>query len=131
MNFDFKLKNMAGSIEKHYGRIEKIKKSDLKYSDVIDDNFESELISQVYNATWFQYRYARVPQVVSQSLVRELKTGVNGVTRNMIRNSLKYAGFPESWDTAFYLKYKGRVDALMKRVTKQLLGYIPKKRGRK
>ena len=126
-NYDFKLKNMQKTKSAHKGRINKISKSGMRYNDIVDRNFEDELLSKIYNSNYFQYWFGRKPQKITKTVVRQLKSSVNGHTRQMIRASLKYEGFPESWDTAFYLRYKTRVDAMMKRVTKQLLTYIPKK----
>jgi len=127
-NWEYKLKNLEATTQKHSGKIQRMKKSDLKYNDVIDYMFEDELLSQIYNSTWFQYRYAREPKKITKSLVRELKTGINGETKRMIERSLEFSGYPKSWSTAFYVKHKKRIDAMMKRVGKQLLRYIPKKK---
>lgn len=123
MNWNFKIRDAMATRSKHSGRIRRLQEREVKYSEVIDYYTEQNLLSDLYGSTWFQLRYARKKQKLTKTLVKEIKARVNYMTRTYIQRGLEYNGYPKSWDTAFYMRHKTRVDALMKRIAKQLVRY--------
>jgi hypothetical protein len=118
-NWEFKLKNYHQTKSKHTPQIRKLKANKVRYSDVMDRYAEDMITSDIYSSTAWQYRY-RSKTKPSKTLVRSIKVWVNGQTYRTIQKGLEYAGYPKSWTTAFYITYKKRIDAMMKRVAKEL-----------
>lgn len=127
-NYDFKIKDLRATTSKHKVQIQRSK--NVPYSEIIHRFMEDNILSDIWSSTQWQLRYYRELHTVNNQLVKDLKRFVNYFTREAIRRQLVESGYPKSWDTAFYVSHKAKIDAMMKRIVKELIRSIPKKKGR-
>ena len=123
--------NPSKTRQTHAGKITQAKK--IPYNEIIHDYFEDNVIQRVIGALggpggsmWFEYAFRNRASTdkkgaISKRSLSELKTRVNYCTREEIQKSLEYNGYPPSWDTAFYMAHYTKINALMKRITKELV----------
>lgn len=127
LNYDFNIRNIDATKEKHTYQINKLKKV---YKDDINEifnrleyNLSFELQSSGFN---YQHRYENFAlnsfrQDKTQRNLKALKSIVNNITRNYITSQLGYYEIPKSYDTAFYCIYYNKINKLMKRELKEYL----------
>ena len=129
-DWSFKIKDEASTRSKHAATIRRMKEAGVKYSDIIDYYFDQELLTQVMFPSgqrgnmWFTYYFqpkVKEAGTLTKTMLRELKSTINGTTRMMIQRSLEYNGYPKSWDTAFYMAYKPKIDSMMTRTAKEIV----------
>lgn len=126
----FGIKSPEATTERHYGRIQKAK--DIPYKEIINDYFEGDVTSHVISgfpgrvsgSAWYSGVFA--PQVrekgaMTKTTMRELKGAVNFRTREQITENLIKGGYPKSWDTAFYMAHYDKINAMMKRIVKEIV----------
>ena len=123
LNLCFGIKSFDCSRAKHESRVKTLKKQGITYRDIIDYYFEDNLTSTIISSTQFNYYYRDLfaREGRTKSNVRTLKTFVNVKTRELIQQALEYEGVSKYYDTAFYCMYYTRINALMKRVLRELL----------
>lgn len=129
-NYDFKMRDIRSTRAKHKNTIKRMNKTDIKYNQIIDHYFEQELETQIRNDTMYHYGWvaSEVKDYgITQKIIRSIKAHVNSVTKQMIVNSLEYEGYPKSWATAFYLDHKTMIDAMMRRVAKNVVRDLKKR----
>lgn len=124
----FGVKSPEATREKHYGRIKKAK--DIPYNEIIHPYFEENIISKMLGQSggpgslWFGSVFTqevRERGAITKRTLKELEGAVNWRTREEIQASLVRNGYPKSWDTAFYMAHYNKINALMKRITKELV----------
>jgi len=119
-NYDFKIKNITKTRRTHKKRIDKVSK--VPYSYVLDRLADDWITSNILrSAYWINYFRNKKRKDLTKTQFKNIKMLVNSHTRVIIRKGLEYEGLPKSWDTAFYMAHKTKVDALMKRITRELL----------
>lgn len=123
-NYDFKVRDLRATKSKHRVQIQKSK--NVPYSEIIDYYAEDNISSDILGSTQWHFRYMQSKNKLNKTLVKELKSLVNYKTREYIGKALVYRNYPKSWDTAFYVSHKTKVDALMKRVVKELMRHFPR-----
>lgn len=127
-DFEFKIRNFAATKQKHQKQIKKLKELVITYDDVIRSNVEDFIVTRIMtDGSWWRYYF--VPRVkekdrLTQSMLKELKSRVNDAMKYYIRSSLEWNKVPISYFTAFYIAYYKRINALMKRATKQLIRHL-------
>ena len=119
----FQVKDAGATRHNHKERIKKIKHFNIGFHNGIDRFADDMIVGAILRSGWWKYNYHNKPQKLTKTLVKTIKNVVNNTTRGHIRKNLKGAGYPVSWDTAFYMVHKTRVDALMKKIAKKLVGY--------
>lgn len=128
LNYDFKLKDYEATKARHIVQIRKVR-TQANWDKIIDSNWMEEIEGMIKNglrSTWWEYNIVKEDGRLHdyrnhQSKLREVKTAINGTTRQFIKAQLKWYGLPESWDTAFYILYYKRINAGMKRLAKYYL----------
>lgn len=121
-NWDFTLKNYQATRAKHAPQMRRLKQAGATYSQIVGYDFGGEVLSQAYTSGYFQH--VLLKEKPSKSVVRNIKTLVNGTTYRMIQRSLEFYGYPKSWVTAFYITHKKKIDGMMRTVAKQLFSYV-------
>lgn len=123
LNLSFGIKDYEATRAKHATRIKTLKSKHVLYSDIIDNYFEDNLLSNIVSSTqWnFFYRELFKDNGRTKSNVRTLKTFVNWKTREAIQGSLEYNEISKGYDTAFYVMFYSSINKLLTRVTKELL----------
>ena len=126
MNWNFKLKDARKTRAKHNKTIQRLDKFDVKYNEVIDRFADDMILGKILRSTYWKYHYSGKPKKLSKTLVKEIKSMVNYRTREHIVSGLKSNNYPKSWDTAFYMAHKTKIDAMMKRIAKKAVSYAVK-----
>ena len=122
LNLEFSIKNFDSTRAKHATRIKTLKSKHVLYSDIIDNYFEDNLLSNIVSSTQFHYYYRdSFKDGIKKSNVRSLKTFVNFKARELIQGSLEYNDFSKGYDTGFYVMFYSSINKLLTRVTKELL----------
>lgn len=113
----FGVKDYQKTFDTHEGRIVKLNSTyKINYDDVVDNSFWIT----VHTESWKKWELMKDAWAKDLSEKRQARTKaqiINNYTRVAIRGSLKFLGVPESYDTAFYMKYydqinKGMADIL-------------------
>ena len=122
LNLDFSIKDFDATRAKHDSRIRTLKTKHILYSDIIDNYFEDNLLSNIVSDTQFYFYYRDLfKDGVKKSNVRQLKTFVNYKAREAIQRSLEYNDVSKGYDTAFYVMFYSSINKLLTRITKELL----------
>jgi len=123
LNFNFAVKDFDSTQYKHRVQIQRIKDSDLKFKEIIDNCAEDSIVSNILNSNYWIFNIGEnIKKPVSKSDLRTLKQLVNSFTWKYIRNVLDWYNKPKSWNTAFYISHYKRINAMMTRITKTLIG---------
>lgn len=128
----FKLKDEAKSRRKHAHTIQRMDERGIEFHDIIeDDSIVENIVCGIVGSPMFSYGWPRREwdeKGKTQANINRWKRQVNGVMRNYIEKCLAYEGLPKSWATAFYLRYKERIDGIMAEATRDIIDdYLPPK----
>lgn len=97
----FGVKNFAKTLSKHASKIdslnERMQELGIEYSDIMDSDSWQTIDTQAEQK--LSYWGDRQPKT------KEVATLINGLTRQVIANSLEYYEMPKSWDTAFFMAH--------------------------
>ena len=120
LNLDFSIKDYDSTRAKHESRIRTLGAKGVKYNDIIDTYTQDNIIGGIVGGTqWYLY-YGKLDSK-KQCNVKQIKTLVNYQTKTEIERNLKYYDVSKWYSTAFYVSHYKRINALMKRITKELL----------
>lgn len=121
-NYDFKLKDFEATKSRHLGQIKKIKADkEITYDFIIGNYLADHTINELVGNRYFFFEQWFKGKAITKTLLRSLKTFINGATREYIKNSLTNENRPVSWDTAIYLVYYKKINAEMKAITKEII----------
>jgi len=122
LNLDFSIKDFDSTREKHDSRIKTLKSKHVLYSDIIDNYFEDNLLSNIVSSNQWYFHYKdSFKDGITKSNTRSLKTFVNYKTREAIQQSLEYNDVSKGYDTGFYCMFYSSINKLLTRITKELL----------
>ena len=94
----------------------------ITYDDIAGGYFADNIECEIVGSTaWHLRSQWKDWDDRTQAVVKQIKSWVNGVTKNYISERLKDNGIPASYDTAFYLKYYPQVNAVMKDVAERII----------
>jgi len=126
LNYEFSIRDIEQTKEKHYKRITKLKKDVHLIGDILSE-LESEneywLYSCFDHSRWYWDRLKIFRETKTQKGLKELKNFVNQNTINHIQYLLKSYDIPESYFTAFYCIYYVKINNIMKRNIKSIINY--------
>lgn len=101
----FGVKNFAKTLSKHSSKIDsltaKMEELGIDYNDMMDSNSWQTIDTQAEQK--LSYWGNRQPKT------KEVATLINGLTRQVIANTLEYYEMPKSWDTAFFMAHYMKV----------------------
>lgn len=101
----FGVRNFAKTLAKHASKIdslnERMQELGIDYHDILDNDSWQTIDTQAEQ----KLRYWGD----SQPKTKEVATLINGLTRQVIANTLEYYEMPKSWDTAFYMANYSKV----------------------
>lgn len=121
--YNFELRDYEGTKARHESRALKVKQS-IKYADIFNQRTPLTIAEHIKNQTWYTWNIREDGRLAkwheSKAKTREVKTAVNAATRQYIIDKLKAEGLPKSWDTAVYIAYYNRVNAIMAKVMRIL-----------
>lgn len=101
----FGVKNFAKTLAKHSNKIDslnaRMEELGIEYSDIMDSDSWQTIDTQAEQK--LSYWGDRQPKT------KEVATLINGLTRQIIANTLEYYEMPKSWDTAFFMAHYMKV----------------------
>lgn len=123
-NYEFSVKAPQATKKKHSPEIKRMKERyNVKYDDIIEYRFGYDVMDRMSmspNFCWLRERIIEKGHLTKTDL-RKIKKTVNRVTRKTIKDILEIYNIPGSYDIAFYMAYYPKVNALMKKITKEII----------
>ena len=123
-NYEFSVKAPQATKKKHSPEIRRMKERyNVKYDDIIEYRFGYDVMDRISidpNFSWLRERIIGKGHLTKTDL-REIKKIVNRVTRKAIKEILGINNIPVSYDIAFYMAYYPKVNALMKKIAKEII----------
>ncbi|MBE3120705.1 MAG: hypothetical protein IMZ53_08425 [Thermoplasmata archaeon] len=130
LDLNFKLRDPEGTRQRHMVQIRKLKERKISFEGILptmpsgaDYTGERAVEERMQDNHFFIYNIYESGQwkECSQKVAKEMKSLINNATRDEIKFQLKDKGIPNSYDTAFYMMYYKKTNALMKKILKENL----------